>query len=96
MRLRHVAYAGLLAVAAGLAPAGPATAAPGDDPCGFAFNLLCRFVPIAPDLDHDIDLTVPAAQGNPPAPPPLPLAGSTDSGPPAPTALPDMAERAQP
>jgi hypothetical protein len=46
---------GVIAVVLGLAA--PASADPGDDPCQLAVTFLCRFVPIAPDLDHDIDLT---------------------------------------
>jgi hypothetical protein len=42
-----------------------ATAAPDDDPCGLAVNLFCRFLPIAPELDGDVDLT----KQPPPAPP---------------------------
>lgn len=34
-----------------------AQAGPGENPCQLAINLLCRFVPIAPELDHDVDLT---------------------------------------
>ncbi|OPX10182.1 hypothetical protein [Mycobacterium sp. AT1] len=31
--------------------------APADDPCQLAVSFLCRFMPIAPDLDHNLDLT---------------------------------------
>jgi len=47
----------------------PATADPAEDPCRLAISLLCRMVPIAPELDHDVDLT----QNQPPADPPVPL-----------------------
>lgn len=46
------------AVATTLFFAIPATAEPGDNTCGGGVgSLLCRLVPIAPGLDHDIDLT---------------------------------------
>jgi hypothetical protein len=43
---------------------GPASAAT-DNPCDLAVSFFCRFVPIAPDLDGDIDLSTQL----PPAPP---------------------------
>jgi hypothetical protein len=49
-----ITAASVIAMSFGMAA--PAGAAPGD-PCQLAVTLLCRFVPIAPDLDHDIDLT---------------------------------------
>ena len=45
------------AVAAAAVFATPANAEPGDNPCELAVTFLCRFVPVAPDLDHDIDMT---------------------------------------
>ena len=50
--------------------AAPAQAEPGDNPCDLAVNFLCKFVPIAPDLDHDIDLTQLQPPADPNAPPP--------------------------
>jgi hypothetical protein len=41
-----------------------ASAAPGS-PCDLAVSFFCRFVPIAPDLDGDVDLSTQL----PPAPP---------------------------
>jgi hypothetical protein len=40
----------------------PASAAP-DNPCDLAVSFFCRFVPMAPDLDGDVDLStqVPSA-----------------------------------
>lgn len=38
-------------------PAAPAGADPGGDPCQLAVTFLCKFMPIAPDLDGDLDLT---------------------------------------
>lgn len=56
-----------------LGSAGPAAAEPVDNPCDLAVGLLCRFLPIAPELDRDIDLTtdqpqVPATFEAPPIP----------------------------
>jgi hypothetical protein len=46
-----------------------------DDPCPLSLALLCRMLPIAPELDGDVDLTKPtvppdpgAASQEPPAP----------------------------
>lgn len=47
-------------VGAGLAAlffAPAATADPASDPCQLAATFLCKLMPVAPDLDHDIDLT---------------------------------------
>jgi hypothetical protein len=44
-------------ILAALILAGPAGADPATDPCELAVTFLCRFMPIAPALDHDIDLT---------------------------------------
>jgi hypothetical protein len=57
------------AVAAAALFAAPAHADPGDNPCELAINFLCRFVPLAPNLDHDIDVTQ-GQQVDPNAPPP--------------------------
>ncbi|GAA2538520.1 fibronectin-binding protein [Mycolicibacterium diernhoferi] len=71
----------LAALAAGAAMtlattfATPVNASPVDNPCELAVTFLCQFMPIAPDLEHDIDLTVdqppvdPADPAVPPAPP---------------------------
>jgi hypothetical protein len=51
----------------------PASADPADDdPCGMAVSFLCRFIPIAPGLDGDVDLT----KQLPPADPAAPLPDS--------------------
>jgi hypothetical protein len=55
--------------------AGSAAADPGGDPCQLAVTFLCKFMPIAPDLDHDIDLTQGAATVNGRSMPQLPAAG---------------------
>ena len=50
-------------------PAAPASADPVSDPCQLAFSLFCRFVPMLPELEHSVDLTV----DQPPADPAAPL-----------------------
>ena len=49
------------------AEAAPAGAEPGDDPCRPAISL-CAFLPIAPDLDGDLDLTKRLPPGDSTAP----------------------------
>jgi hypothetical protein len=49
----------------------PASAHPGVPPCG-AMSAVCGFLPMMPDLDHDLDLStqnpqVPADENLPPA-----------------------------
>jgi hypothetical protein len=58
------------ALAVGVLLATPASAEPGDNPCEFAVNLFCKFVPIAPDLEGDVDLTQQQPPLDPNAPPP--------------------------
>jgi hypothetical protein len=67
--LKRTAIAAAAVLTAGLLLAAPATADPGDNPCELAVTFLCRFVPIAPDLDPDIDLTQ-QQPVDPNAPPP--------------------------
>jgi hypothetical protein len=69
-KMRAVAIAlGVAAAALGLAA--PAAADPADDPCQLAVSFLCRFVPMAPELDHDVDLTQdPGALNGQPLPEP--------------------------
>lgn len=50
--------------------AAPASAAPADDPCQLATMFFCRLLPIAPDLDGDVDLTKQMPATDPAAPPP--------------------------
>jgi hypothetical protein len=59
----------MAALAAATMFASPATADPGDNPCELPINFLCKFVPVAPDLDHDLDLTN-QQPADPNAPPP--------------------------
>jgi hypothetical protein len=58
-----------VAVVGWVAPA-RAVAAPADDPCPLAAALLCRFVPIVPELDGDVDLTKQMPPDDPAAPAP--------------------------
>jgi hypothetical protein len=81
---RAIAVAiGATVVAFGVAA--PANAGPaGGDSCPLAMAFLCHFLPVAPDLDHDIDLTQDSATVNGDTLPQMPAdAGDTDSGPPA-------------
>ena len=80
--LKTTVIAAAAALAAGVVLAGPAGADPGDNPCELAVNLLCRFVPIAPDLDQDIDLTQLQPPADPNAPPPesLPVVNPCAAG----------------
>ena len=55
--LKRTVIAAATALTAGLLLAAPAGDEPGDNPCELAVTFLCRFVPVAPDLDHDLDLT---------------------------------------
>jgi len=50
-----IALAGL--VVGGSVLSAPVFADPTEDPCGLAVSFLCRFIPMAPDLDGDVDLT---------------------------------------
>lgn len=58
------------ALVAGTLLAAPAGADPGDNPCELAINFLCRFVPVAPELEGDLDLTQQLAPADPQTPPP--------------------------
>lgn len=70
MLLKRTVIAATAALMAGLLLAAPATAEPGDNPCELAVSFLCRFVPLAPGLDHDVDLTQQQPPADPNAPPP--------------------------
>jgi hypothetical protein len=77
----RIATAGVIAVLLSALWAVPASADAGDDPCALAVTFLCRFMPIAPDLDGDVDLTTaippaePATAPQPWVPPDLCAAG---------------------
>lgn len=49
--------ASIAASTAAVVLASPVHAEPADEPCALAVSLLCRFVPIAPELDGDVDYT---------------------------------------
>ena len=69
------------AVAAAAFFATPANADPGDNPCELAINFLCRFMPVAPDLDHDVDLTqLQPVDPNAPPPESLPVVAPCVAG----------------
>jgi hypothetical protein len=68
--LKRTVIVAVATLTAGLLLAAPATADPGDNPCEFAVNYFCRFIPIAPDLEGDVDLTQQQPPLDPNAPPP--------------------------
>jgi hypothetical protein len=79
--LKRMVIGAATALAAGTLFAIPASADPGDNPCEFAVSFVCKFVPIAPDLEDDIDLTQ-QQPVDPNAPPPesLPVADPCAAG----------------
>jgi len=68
--LRRPVIAAAAVLAAGVYLATPPSADPGDNPCEFAINYFCKFIPIAPDLEGDVDLTTDQPPADPNAPPP--------------------------
>ena len=68
--LKRTLIAAAAALAAGTLFAVPASAEPGDNPCEFAIIYFCKSIPIAPDLEGDVDLTKDRPPANPNAPPP--------------------------
>lgn len=78
--VKGAAVAGVGAAVAALFCGCPANADPATDPCELAVTFLCKFMPIAPNLDHDIDLTQGPATINgtpvPQAPPSDPHVGN--------------------
>ncbi|MFL6082245.1 MAG: fibronectin-binding protein [Mycobacterium sp.] len=79
--LKRMVFAAAATVATGVLIANPASAEPGDNPCELAISFACRFVPVAPDLDRDIDLTQ-QQPVDPNAPPPesLPVVDPCTAG----------------
>ena len=69
--LGRMLLAAVFAVAAGTTA--PAAAEPGENPCELALSFVCHFVPIAPDLDQDVDLTQQLSPDGPAIPPSDPL-----------------------
>ena len=47
------------------APVASAHPAPAEDPCAGVPFILCHFIPMAPELDDDIDLTGQSPPGEP-------------------------------
>jgi hypothetical protein len=71
------------AMASALGLAAPAIADPASDPCQLGVTILCHFLPMAPELDHDIDLTQGSSSLNGQQLPQMPNAGQLpDDGPP--------------
>jgi hypothetical protein len=78
MMVKKSVIAALSASAAAVFLAVPANAQPGDNPCTLAVSFICQFVPIAPELEGDVDLT----QQLPPVDPnaPMPIADPCAAG----------------
>lgn len=55
---------------------GTAVADAGGPECPLAMILMCKFLPVAPDLDEDVDLTQQSPVVNPPTSPPDSTPGS--------------------
>lgn len=74
--LKKAIITAVSALTAAILFAVPANAEPGDNPCQLAVTFLCKFVPLAPDLEGDVDLTKDQPPADPNAPPPesLPVA----------------------
>ncbi|OPX12341.1 hypothetical protein [Mycobacterium sp. AT1] len=75
---RHVRQAIFVALTVGgclVAPSwsvpGTAVADPGGLDCPLAMILMCKFLPMAPDLDEDVDLTQPSPLPSDDVVPPL-------------------------
>jgi hypothetical protein len=60
-----LAIASAALVLSGWASARSAIADPADDPCPLSMAFVCRFVPIAPELEGDVDLTKQQAPADP-------------------------------
>jgi hypothetical protein len=74
-----IASTAMIALSALWAPA--ANADQEDDPCPLSMALLCRMLPISPELDGDVDLTTPTVLPDPvaaPQEPPAPAAPAAD------------------
>jgi hypothetical protein len=69
-------------VAALLASAPQAPAQVGPPPCELALTFLCNMLPVAPELDHNLDLTqhLPPADPNSPPPESLPVINPCAAG----------------
>jgi hypothetical protein len=80
--LKKVITAAVSALGAAVFLAVPVSADPGDNPCQLAVTFLCKFVPIAPDLEGDVDLTKDQPPADPNAPPPesLPVVKTCAAG----------------
>jgi hypothetical protein len=80
--LKKAVISAATAMTAGLILAAPAAAEPGDNPCELAVTFLCKFIPIAPDLEGNLDLTQQQPPADPNAPPPesLPVTNPCAAG----------------
>ena len=77
--LAAITVGGALMAPWGYAPA-TVVADPGEPSCPLSMILMCRLLPVAPDLDDDIDLTQPSPPSSvevtPPLPPPAGVPGA--------------------
>ena len=79
--LKRTAAGAAAALAAGVLRAAPANAGPTDSPCDLAISYFCKFIPVAPDLDHDVDVTqLQPVDPNAPPPDSLPVADPCAEG----------------
>lgn len=76
---------------AGWAQPQTALAGPSDVPCPLSMVIMCRFLPIAPELDDDVDLTKPPG-GDPGSPDPQPPDLLSPDDPMAPVPVPQPAD----
>lgn len=81
---KRALIAAIGACAFALTVAAPAAADPVDDPCQLGVTFLCRFMPMAPGLDHDIDLTQGSGTLNGQSLQQMPSGQLPEDGPPAP------------
>jgi hypothetical protein len=72
--LRRAIIAAVGACGAAVSLAVPAAAQPDRPPCDLALSFVCNMIPMAPDLDHSVDLTdqLPPVDPNAPLPETLP------------------------
>ena len=67
---KKTTVAAVSTAAAAVFLAAPSSAEPGDNPCELTANIFCQFVPIAPHLEGNVDLTQQLPPADPAAPPP--------------------------
>jgi hypothetical protein len=78
--LAAITVGGALMAPCWYAPA-TAVADAGEPLCPLSMILMCRLLPVAPDLDDDVDLTQPLPQSSVEVTPPLPLPAGVPGAP---------------